>query len=133
MTERAEFVQKHYPISRTWETHRLEDWLQWAALNKFLATAYDDKELVGLCIFRPLASDKADSYTRPDDQFDENGDVIFIDLTISTRGKPVLQALFFAIMARLGNRQSIAFQIHKRGAELKVHRLSTFRQYLLRS
>lgn len=125
----GEFVRQHYTPAQVWPDKDLENWLEWALDNRFCVLAHDGPELVGLTIFRPLTEALANKILGPDDQYDEDGDIIYVDLTISTRGKASLQAMLFGILARLGNRPRIAFHILKRD-KLKVHALHTFKDVL---
>jgi hypothetical protein len=130
MEKLAAFVRRNYKPAQKWSDDSLKDWLQWASDNRFLGLVFDEGDLVGLSIFRPINEAISKHLLGPSDEHDEDGDTIYVDLAISTKGKQVIQAILFCILARLGNRAKIAFNQHKRSDRLRVHDLRKFKDFL---
>lgn len=125
--EAAQFILTHYPISQTWEPDAVPNWLHWAASKSLLVTVYDDEhKLAGLAIMRPLA--EVNENTVASDDYDEDGDIIFLDLVIG-ESTPIRQSIGFGIISRLGQRTTVAF---RRNGKLKTHSISNARKALFK-
>ena len=71
---------------------------------------------------------QADKNTKPTDNFDIDGEILFIDLAIAPN-REVLRCLGLGIMQRFGHRKEVVF---KNKGQLRRHDLFTARRALLR-
>jgi hypothetical protein len=137
-TERDEeintFILDHYPTAKEWKPEYVSDWAAWTAELGFLHLCYDkpgdEGKLVGICIARPL------SITRSRDgfgvlDFDTDGEVLFVDLLVSTAGRIGMKAIMLVLLQRFGDRSLIAFKRLKTQDKFNVYRLKDFARKIL--
>ena len=132
--EIREYVLDNYSVASTWEPENVKNWCAWAAENGFLFLCYDipgdQGKLVGLCIARPLSIARI-SGEIADTDYDLDGEIIYVDLTISTAGKQPMRAMMQAILQKMGGKQIIAFKRLKTQARFNIYRLGDFARKLL--
>lgn len=130
--EIREFVLDNYAPAHQWQPKIAEDWTAWAAENGFLFLCYsEDDKLVGLCIARPLSL-KRNLKEITDTDFDSDGELVYVDVTISTSGKQAMQAMMVGILNRMGDKQLIAFKRLRTQDKYNIYRLADFSAKLLR-
>lgn len=132
--EIAEFILDNYPPACVWEPKTADDWASWAADNGFLFLCYDmpgdQGKLVGLTIARPLSIRRNIEQVN-DTDFDQDGEVVYVDLTISIAGKRTLKAMMAAIMQKWGNKQLLVMKRLKTQTKFHCYRLGEFSNKLL--
>jgi hypothetical protein len=133
--EIQEFVLDNYPPAHQSSPEKVGNWTGWAAHHGFLFLGYDkegdDGKLVALGIARPLSL-KRTIEEITDTDFDRDGEVVYVDLTISTTGKSGMQAIMLAILNRMGDKPLLAFKRLKTQNKYNIYRLRDFASKLLR-
>ena len=85
--------------------HNLADWFNWFEMQGLVGIVKDGDEIAGLALARCLDDgQKPDHYVHS-----ENGDNIFVDLTISSKGAISLRCLLLLLWERFGMRKRITF------------------------
>jgi len=85
--------------------HNLSDWFNWFEKQGLVGIVRDSDEIVGVALARCLRDgEKPDHYVHHED-----GDNIFVDLTISSKGAISLRCLLSLLLERFGIRKSITF------------------------
>ena len=121
----AEFIAAHYPPAREWGMEALLPWVRWNLGESFLAYVFDDGNIVGVGIARPVMRGEDG---RTDCLYDQEGPCLFIDLAIATG--PLVAAMLVAQMReRFGMRERVAFLRRDR---LIVHPLKPWYYRLMR-
>lgn len=103
----ADFILRHIPCYREWDSEIFLGWLKWHEGHGFIQRVFDfDDSLVALAICRPIMHPKdADDFYA----FDPEGSVIYVETAVIT--KPgIMHALTLAAIKRFGMREWVAWK-----------------------
>jgi hypothetical protein len=85
--------------------HNLADWFNWFEMRGLVGIVRDSSGIAGIALARCIKDgEKPDHYIHSED-----GDNIFVDLTISSKGAISLRCLLGLLLERFGIRKSITF------------------------
>lgn len=85
--------------------HNLSDWFNWFERQGLVGVVRDSEGIAGIALARCIKDgEKPDHYVHSED-----GDNVFVDLTISSNGAISLRCLLGLLLERFGIRKSITF------------------------
>lgn len=133
--ELVQLVLDHYEPAKAWGVKAVENWINWAFDHGFLFQCYDKPggKLVGLTIVRPLSLTRIarDGVNIKDHEFDMDGEVLYVDITISSAGKEAMRAMMTSIMERMHDKSVIVFQRRQTEGKFNVYPLGEFATKLI--
>lgn len=119
----AVWMAERHPTLRTWPAGNLLSWLDWYWKRGLigLATARGTLQAVGMCRCVHQVEQARDAYTHHED-----GQIVWLELQIC-KGGHVRQALWHALLNRLGRRKWMAYGRAHRGQDrIWVHPFDQF-------
>jgi hypothetical protein len=85
--------------------HNLSDWFRWFEVQGLVGIVRDNENIAGIALARCLKDgEKPNHYVHSED-----GDNVFVDLTISSKGAISLRCLLLLLLERFGIRKTITF------------------------
>lgn len=124
--EVGEYIYQNYVAMQSWSAKNLMRWIQWAIAQQRIVVIRDGANIAGITVYRTLRpTTETQIYGL---EQDADGEIIYIDLTISTKGKSVLKTALAEILRRLGPKPLIAFNQYKYQDRLRVYRMSKFKE-----
>lgn len=125
--ELTDYVQAQ--TNNIWPRENVLDWLIWANENGFLLTVSDGEpdKVIGLMVARPVANPPIN---RIDDEYDEDGRFLYVDLCIAPNIK-AWRGLGLLAVNRFKKQEYVASQ--RWGGPLKIHDINKARRALFKS